>query len=184
MSIPAIRTNVGVPFPALVQGSGPITIARNSGIWTVGLSFDLVNHVVPGAPAFPTDYLLVYDSIQKAFLKVSISDFQALFNTAAPTPALDQAAGTYTVTTEQVLLIKKTVPAAHNIQLPAAASRSGLGVIIKDVAGNAAANVATILPNGAETIDGLASLPINANYGGFNLIPLPVSAGAGWYISP
>jgi hypothetical protein len=177
-----LRTNVGVPFPALVQGSVPIAVTRNGGIWTLGLSFDLVSQHVPLAGEFTTDYLLVYDSLQKTFIKISISDFQALLTNPAPT--IDQVAGTYTVTSEQTLLIKKTVPAAHNIQLPTAASRNGINIIIKDVAGNAAANVATILPSGGETIDGLASLPINANYGGFNLAPLPASAGTGWYISP
>ena len=37
MSIPPnIRVNAAFPFPALVQGSGPITITKANGIWTVG----------------------------------------------------------------------------------------------------------------------------------------------------
>ena len=95
-------------------------------------------------------------------------------------PAFDTVAGDYNVTSEPVLLINKAVPAAHNINLPASAVRLGIGIRIKDIAGNDAANVATIVPNGAEKIDGLNSLPINSNYGGFYLVPL----AGGWYISP
>ena len=39
MTIPAnIRINTNFPFPALVQGSGGITVAKKNGIWTIGLT--------------------------------------------------------------------------------------------------------------------------------------------------
>lgn len=36
--VPNIRSNVFVPFPASVGSSGPITIAKQNGVWTVSLS--------------------------------------------------------------------------------------------------------------------------------------------------
>ena len=60
---------------------------------------------------------------------------------AGPVAAVDQSAGDYTVTTETILLINKSIAAAHNINLPACASRKGIGIIIKDIAGNAASNI-------------------------------------------
>lgn len=177
--IAKIRTNVGVPFPALVTGVAPITIGKNSGNWTINLVVDTLGHQVPLQASLPTDYLIVWDSINKNYFKVSIADL--LVSLGSQPPAFDQAAGNYNVTSETVLLINKAVPAAHNINLPAANLRLGIPIIIKDIAGNAAANVATIVPNGAEKIDGLNSVPINSNYGGFKLTPL---AAGGWYISP
>lgn len=179
MSLPEdIRVNVPIPFPTLVLASGPIAVSKSSGIWSVGFSFNGINQTVPLQANWATDLVLVWDSVAKTFITVSMA---TLASPPAPAPTYDTAAGTYNVTSETVLLINKAVPAASNIQLPTAASRLGVPIIIKDYAGNAAANVATILPNGAEKIDGLASLPINSNYGGFKLIPI---ATGGWYISP
>jgi hypothetical protein len=109
-----------------------------------------------------------------------ITDLAAYMWTKVPVISTDMAAGDYNVTNESTLLINKTVPAAHNINLPTAASRNGIPIVIKDFAGNASTYVATIVPNGAETIDGLSTLPINSDYGGFNLVPIT----GGWYISP
>ena len=178
--IAKIRTNVGAPFPALVKGSGPVTIAKALGIWTVGLSFAPLDTQIPLQSSYATDYLLVFDSVTGTFLKISLATLIAAQSTF---PAFDTVAGDYNVTNETTLLINKAIPAAHNINLPASATRIGLPIVIKDYAGNAAANIATIVPTGGELIDGLATLPINANFGGFKLVPLsfPLS---GWYISP
>jgi hypothetical protein len=49
MTLPAsVRVNAAFPFPALVQGSGPITVTRLNGIWTLG--FD--SSIVPGGNTF------------------------------------------------------------------------------------------------------------------------------------
>lgn len=180
MSAPAnIRVNTSVPFPALVRGSGMITIAKSFGQWIVGFSMSSLSRSVPTPAALATDYVLVYDSIANSYSRVALTDLAAASVSVLPT--FLTAAGTYTVTTETSLLVNRTVPAAANIQLPTAASRNGIPIIIKDYAGNAATYNSTILPNGAELIDGLASIPLNANYGGFKLYP--ISTG-GWYISP
>lgn len=93
--------------------------------------------------------------------------------------ARDEAAGTYTVTNETVLLIDKTSPAAHDIQLPAVSARNGIPIIIKDYAGNAAANNATIKADGSETIDGAATKVIITDFGGCKLVP--VASDGAWY---
>lgn len=36
--IPKIRVNTPVTFPTLVQGSGPVTVTKKNGIWTIGLA--------------------------------------------------------------------------------------------------------------------------------------------------
>jgi hypothetical protein len=63
----------------------------------------------------------------------------------------------------------QTLPAISNPR-PSASS----AITIVDVGGNAAANNITIVPQAGETIMGLASIKITANYGGFTLQPIPI----------
>jgi hypothetical protein len=47
-----VRTAVQVPFPAYVRGSGPVTVAKQNGVWTVGFSvaiFSQIFGILPGA---------------------------------------------------------------------------------------------------------------------------------------
>lgn len=94
-------------------------------------------------------------------------------------------------TTAQVgnSLITVNVAAVVTIQLPSArGNTAGAGVVpgtwiptpitIVDIGGNAASFNITILPYSGETIDGLASLTIDSNYGAFALRP-ELEAG-GW----
>lgn len=180
MSLGNIRVAFGVPFPARVTGGGFIAVSKASGVWRVQPDISTVSAISPQISDYPTTYVLAYNTLTSTWERISLQDLQSLPATT-PTPVLDQSAGDYNVTTERILLISKTVPAAHNINLPASSGRSGLDIFIKDIAGNAAANIATIIPNGAETIDGLANVKINANYGGYRLAPKP-SPLTGWYI--
>ena len=50
-----VRVNVQVPFPALVTGSGPITVTKVNGVWQIGFSVAQVNAIVPPSGDFPTD---------------------------------------------------------------------------------------------------------------------------------
>lgn len=73
------------------------------------------------------------------------------------------AAGAVTVTaTDEVVVVNKTVGAATTVNLPAGVTKRVY--VIKDGKGDAAANNITITP-AAGTIDGAATLVINANYG-------------------
>ncbi|HZP68383.1 MAG TPA: hypothetical protein VFB29_00450 [Pseudolabrys sp.] len=176
-----LKLKVPVPFPAQVSPSGPVTVIKQLGVWILGLSTSVLGITqAPQASAFATDFVLVFDEPNQTWLKMSLADLAAATAVGWP-PVFDSAAGDYTVTTETLLLVNKSVPAAHNINLPAASSRLGRPILIKDYAGNASTNVATIVPNGADTIDGLSALPINSDYGGFKLAPI---AGGRWIISP
>lgn len=74
------------------------------------------------------------------------------------------AAGVVTVgALEPGVAINKTVGAVTTVNLPAAAARNGLPVIVKDMKGDANTNNITVMPNGAETIDGNANDVLNIN---------------------
>lgn len=186
MTLPAnIRVNTSVPFPALVKGSGPITITKVNGIWTVGFSFSQITTQIPSLSSFPTDYVLVYDSIAQTYFKMSLAVFTALITNTyrIVTVAGDVAV----VSTDRIILLNKTVGAATNIVLPTSASRNGAPITVKDYKGDANTNNATFVPSGTETIDGFSpanaitngSALIDINYGKKTLYPL--TAG-GWYL--
>lgn len=75
------------------------------------------------------------------------------------------AAGAVTVsaTTDDIVVINKTVPAATTVNLPAVPTQ-GLEFTIKDGGGNAAANPITVTP-AAGTIDGAATALQNSDFG-------------------
>jgi hypothetical protein len=69
-----VQVQVPVPFPALVTGSGPITINKQNGIWTVGYSVANIQVQNPPPPAAqPTDYVTVWDSVAQTFVNVPLS---------------------------------------------------------------------------------------------------------------
>ena len=85
MGLPAnIRIQTPVPFPNLVQGSGPITVNKMNGIWTIGYSTaGLPVQGVPQAGSFPTTFVVAYDSVAKTTYNLPLSAFSSgiLLNT-------------------------------------------------------------------------------------------------------
>lgn len=177
---PDIRVNVRAPFPALVQQSGPITITKANGIWTVGFSITAFASVNPPTANYPTDYALCWDDVAKTFFKVSLQNLSQ---------AIQGARNQRLVTTSPIAIggpdeiINVNISAvAPTCALPAAATRNGVPLTFKDVGGNFAAHNLTITPNGAETIDGLASLVLNVNRQGVTLVPANDGFSTGWSI--
>lgn len=70
---PNIRIQAPVPFPATVTGTGPITINKQNGIWTVGYSVTGVGTQNPPAASQATDFVLVWDSVAQTFVNVPLS---------------------------------------------------------------------------------------------------------------
>ena len=77
MSLPPnIRLQVPVPFPATVTGSGPITVNKQNGIWTLGYNVsNLGVQNPPPAGNLATDYVTVWDSVNQTFVNVPLSLF-------------------------------------------------------------------------------------------------------------
>lgn len=81
--------------------------------------------------------------------------------------------------TDGCLVIKKTVGAATNVNIPAAVDRFGLDVLIKDGKGDANTNAITPVFSGVETCDTLTgtSLQITTPYGFLKMRPYPDGSG-------
>lgn len=180
MTLPAnIRINLAAPFPSRVKGSGPVTIAKRNGVWTLGFAIANLGAMPAGTDPSTVEVLL-YDTVHNTFLQTTLA---ALFAAAVIAPkTIGIAQSPYQVLlTDSVLFVDSSGgPVVINLQI--AAARSGRPIEIKDISGNAATgghNI-TIIPNGIETIEGLNPLSINANFGGYRLYP----ATAKYVIAP
>jgi len=172
MTLPAsIRVNLSVPFPALVQGSGPIAITKQNGIWTVSLGFGSFpqSQSVP----FPaTTYTLVWDSSSGVFYLIPISQVasnKVVKTLAAGSPYAAQP-------TDEVLLIN-AVPFTVTVDW----STRAKPLRVVDITGAASvATPITITPAAGQTQLAQVnySYTIDGAGGSITLTPLPTGNGA------
>lgn len=101
------------------------------------------------------------------------TDVQTAIQVAGGTAgtAVNSGMSPFTPADTDTILLVDTTAGPVTINLPLAASRHGVRLLVKDVAGNARVNNITINPTAPETIEGLPNLPIVANYGAFQLYP-------------
>ena len=173
MTLPAnIRTNWSAPFPSLVKGSGVVTIAKNNGVWTVGLSFAPlgITQIIPD-PA--NTYTLVWNAVTGVYSVVPIT------NLALKVVKVITVAGPYAAQpSDDVLIIKQAVAAPFTVTVDWSARAKPLRVV--DGKGDAAVNNITITPSVGQTQ--LAALNysyvIDGNGASITLTPLPDNTGA------
>ena len=96
--------------------------------------------------------------------------FNITWQTVATTP--------YAVTGHRIGLLVSSSVGAITINLPSAAAYNGETIYIKDNDGSASTNNITVVPDGAQTIDGDASLTIDGDYSGVQI----KSDGTDWKI--
>ncbi len=178
MTLPAnTRVNIGAPFPSLVKGSGPVTIVKQNGIWTVGFSVTNIGAMPVNVNPATID-ILVWNTITASFQLATLSQIVTFEN--APTK-ISSVNSPYTPLATDTYLYVDTATGPVTINLVAALARNGVTLRIKDTTGHAAANNITIKPVGGgapETIDGFtnaAPLVLKANYDGVSLSPNTLS---------
>lgn len=175
---PNIRVNVGAPFPARVQGSGPIVVTKANGVWTVSFSVTGLAVQTPPPANYPTDYFLMYDSVAKQFFNVPITGGPfgrvRLQRSVVATPVVVAAPDE---------ILNCNINAAAACVLPSYTTRKGLALTFKDVGAQFTAHNLTITPNGTETIEGVnAPIVLNVNRQGLTLVPANDGTNTGWSI--
>lgn len=173
-----VRVTALFPFPASVAGAAPIVVTKNNGIWTVSLNVPGLAISVPPIGNFPTDYLIVYDSVAQTTFRMPLTAIGSIVGGRAQRSVT--ASPIVIAGTDQILNCNINVAAA--CALPAAATRAGMPLTFKDVGAQFGAHNLTITPNGAETIDGAASLVLSVNRQGVTLVPFNDGVNSGWAI--
>src|ERR1700730_5362459 len=184
MTLPAnIRVNTRVSFPSLVVGSGPITIAKQNGIFTVGFSIAAFGIIIPPPSDFPIDYLLGYNSNTQTFFRVSMTNIAAAVNTFGRSQRSVVNSAVVIGPTDQILNLNLNAP--QTIVLPVAATRKGAPLTFKDVGSQAAANNISVTPAGVETIDGVAGtiVLLSHNRQCVTITPYNDGVNTGWEIT-
>lgn len=162
---PSIRVNVGAPFPARVQGSGPIVITKLNGVWTFTFSVASLVAQTPPPVKYPTDFLIVYDSVANTSFKMPISAVLAARVAVADV--------NYAVTGTEGIIAYTSITATRTITLPAANTFApGRKLFIVDESGSATTAITiNVTPNGTDTINGLNATRtiVNSAFGGVSL---------------
>lgn len=175
MALPAnIRVNVRVPFPTLVQGSGPTTVTKANGIWTVGFSIAQLTAQAPALSKFPTDYVIVWDAVSQSYFKMALSVLLGLSVIRIQRSIRDSGdlpiqAGDSVL---NVNAVSDLAPA-----LPNYTTRAGAVLTFHLVPGSAAQ---TITGGDGNQIDGNNTILIAA--GTLTLVPYNDGANAGWAV--
>jgi hypothetical protein len=181
-----IRINLNAPFPTLVKGSGPITVTKINGIWTIALTAAAIGVQTPPAQNYATDFVLVWDNVAQQWIQVS---FAALI-TAAQVGASARAQRSVTsapavLSTDSIINFSLLAPAS--ITLPAFASRLGAPLTFNDSGGTFNTNPLTVVPNGAETISGIytnaSPLILRSPLSVTTLVPYNDTVNSGWFLA-
>jgi hypothetical protein len=162
LTLPAnVRVNTNVPFPSLVIGSGPVTVSKNFGIWTIGFSITNLA-TAPGPINSATDLLIAWNSVSGNFYSLPIS---ALVSSARAQRSITGPGNLPITTNDQILNVKSGAPGL-NITVPLASTRSGTPLTFNFVPGGQSF---TLTATGPDTLDGLAAVVLNN--GGITLMP-------------
>jgi hypothetical protein len=148
-----------------VAGTG-IVLSSSNGTSTTSLDYSLLAEL----PTYdPTQKLFaIVDRVTGLWNKVSLASIL----TGSQTVQIVTAAGDVTVQpNDGLIILNKTAGAATNVILPAASTKIGR-VKVVDWKGDADVNNVTIVPNGAETIQGRSSWKLAAPNASIDLAPV------------
>jgi hypothetical protein len=176
MTLPAnIRINTQVNFPSLVSSTGPVTVTKKNGVWTIGLSFGTVGTQAPQVSSFATDYVLVWDSITGSIFRMSLSNIGIGRSQRLVTAGPVVFAGG-----DQIVNLK--LAGSFSSALPSYVTRSGVPLTICDVSllYGAAFHAQTFTAAAGETIDGAASIQLAEPGQSITLLPMNDGTSAGW----
>jgi hypothetical protein len=145
ITAPSLKLKVMPRYPTQLQVASPITLTSNGGVYTFGIDLNALENTLAA----------IFEPLHAHVDQQITAGASAAVQANAETVRVNKAAGSPTTL---------MMPPANTMKFP---------VLIIDWKGDAAANNITIVPSGADTINGLASWTIAANNGSVQLKPIP-----------
>jgi hypothetical protein len=174
MTLPAnIRVNTQVPFPALVTGSGPITVTKKGAIWILGFAAQLLGLQNPPLN-LANDQALVWDPIAKQLILTPLAGL--IISSTRAQRSIANAGNLPIVGADAILNFSAVTDLVPIV--PLAATRLGVPLTFKGVVG---AHVQTITRTAPDTFDGVNTLPLNAG-ASITLVPYNDGVNSGYAI--
>ncbi len=166
---PNIRINARVPFPAVTQGAGFITVTKSNGVWTIAPNYGILS---PVASYTSTQIVAVYDTNSKTYGYVPLS---ALIG-QTPKQINDV---NYAASVVDTWMVYETLTATRTVTLqPLSSYLLGQEITIGDESGNTSPSVKIVI-SGPDTIGDGSPLAIVTPY---SLIK--IKAGATRWLLP
>jgi hypothetical protein len=164
---PVLKLKVLPRIPANLVGDVGIVVVKNGITYTIKPDY---SNIVELTSYDPTQKLfVVIDRATGVWNKVSLSSIL----TGSQTVQIVTAAGDVTVQpNDGLIILNKTVGAATNVILPAAANKVGR-VKVVDWKNDSDVNNVTFVPNGSEKIQGLSGWKLNGQGASIALDPIP-----------
>ena len=180
MSLPAtIRINAAFPFPSQVRGSGPVTVGKQLGIWTLGFDIIDLGLANPSVANQANQFTIVYDNLAKTFTRVPLT---ALGIGGAKTQRSVTASPIVIASTDMVLNCN-IAAGGPTCAIPLASTRGGVPLTFKDVGGQFGAHNLTL--NFADALEGVAgptAVTLVNNRQELTITPFNDGVNVGWFI--
>lgn len=172
-----VRVTALFPFPASVSGAAPIVITKQNGIWTVSFSFAGLGAAVPPIGNYPTDFLLVYDSVAQTYFKMPLTAIGSIVGGAKAQRSITTGAQLPIQGTDQILNINAATDLTPTA--PLASGRAGAPITFNNITGS---HSQTVGRTGADTFNGQNSFIVG---GGSTVTITPYNDGvnAGYFLS-
>jgi hypothetical protein len=164
---PSLRLLSRPIYPLKFLAGTGIVLSSSNGTSTTSLDYSLLAEL----PTYdPTQKLFaIVDRVTGVWNQVSLASIL----TGSQTVQIVTAAGDVTVQpNDGLIILNKTVGAATNVILPAAANKVGR-VKVVDWKNDSDVNNVTFVPNGSEKIQGLSGWKLNGQGASIALDPIP-----------
>lgn len=156
ISSPSLKLAMRPVYPLTVKAGIGIGISAAAGTYTFGLDYSALVELTAYDPT--QKLFAVYDRVTGIWNQISLASILS----GSQTVQIVTAAGDVTVQpNDGLIILNKVVGAATNVIMPAAATKVGRLKVV-DWKGDADVNNITIVPNGTEKIQGLASWKLEA----------------------
>lgn len=173
MTVPQARVNIQAPFPAFVRPTGPITLTKQNGVWSIGFNAQGVPSIVIPPSGLPNEWIVAFSNSAGQTFSVSLADLSNQIATEIRAGAVAQKliTASYIPVQGDVILNLNINQANQTITLPDAAAWAGQPLEFMDVGPHCTEFPVQINPAAGQTINGQPNFTMDTDYQYLKLVP-------------